>query len=140
MGEWINKLVYIHTAEHHSAIKMFKLLIYTTTCMNCESIAYSKRSQSQLYFVIYNSGRILYQSLGVGQWGDYKDIQTFPGGSDGKESAYSAGDPGFDPWVRKLLWRREWLPTPVFWPEEFHGQRSLVGYSPWGHKESDRTE
>ena len=105
--------------------------------MNCKSIAYSKRSQSQLYFVIYNSGRVLYQSLGVGQWGDYKDIQTFPGGSDGKESAYSAGDLGFDPWVRKLLWRGEWLPTPVFWPEEFHGQRS---YSPWGHKESDRTE
>ena len=35
--------------------------------------------------------------------------------------------------------RREWLPTPVFCPE-FHGQRSLAGYSPWGRKESDRTE
>ena len=33
-------------------------------------------------------------------------------------------------------WRREWLPTPVFLPGEFHGQRSLVGYSPWGHKET----
>ena len=31
-------------------------------------------------------------------------------------------------------WRREWLPTPVFLPGEFHGQRSLVGYSPWGYK------
>ena len=37
-------------------------------------------------------------------------------------------------------WRRKWLPTPVFLPGEFHGQKSLVGYSPWGHKESDRTE
>ena len=37
-------------------------------------------------------------------------------------------------------WRREWLPTLVFLPEEFYGQRSLVGYSPWGHKESDVTE
>ena len=36
-------------------------------------------------------------------------------------------------------WRREWQPTPVFLPREFHGQRSLVGYSPWGHKESDMT-
>ena len=33
--------------------------------------------------------------------------------------------------------RKEWLPTPVFLPEEFHGQRSLVGYSPWGCKELD---
>ena len=35
-------------------------------------------------------------------------------------------------WVGKIPWRRERLPTPVFWPGEFHGQRSLVGYSPWG--------
>ena len=38
---------------------------------------------------------------------------------------------GFDPLVRKIPWRREWLPAPVFLPGEFHGQRSLVGYSPW---------
>ena len=37
----------------------------------------------------------------------------FPGGSDGKESACNAGDPAFDPWVGKIPWRREWLPTPV---------------------------
>ena len=43
--------------------------------------------------------------------------------------------PGFDPWVGKIAWRREWLPTPVFWPEEFHGQRSLVGYRPWDHRD-----
>jgi len=55
----------------------------------------------------------------------------FPGGSDGKESAWNVGDPGFDPWVRKVPWIREWLPTPVFLPGEFHGQRSLAGYSPW---------
>ena len=47
--------------------------------------------------------------------------------------------PGFNPWVRKIPWRREWLPTPVFLPGESHGQRSLVGYSPWGHKELDTT-
>ena len=48
--------------------------------------------------------------------------------------------PGFDPWVRKILWRKEWLPTPAFWPGEFHGQRSLTGYSPWGRKELDTTK
>ena len=48
--------------------------------------------------------------------------------------------PGFDPWVGKFPWRREWLPTPVFLPGKFLGQRSLVGYSPWDHKESDTIE
>ena len=52
----------------------------------------------------------------------------FPGDSDGKESACNAGDPGSP--------GREWQPTPGFLPGEFHGQRSLAGYSPWGHKES----
>ena len=47
---------------------------------------------------------------------------------------------GFSPWVGKIPWRREWQPTPVFLPGEFHGQRSLVGYSSWGLKELDATE
>ena len=48
--------------------------------------------------------------------------------------------PGFDPWVRKIPWRRKWQPTPVFLPGESCGQRSLVGYSPCGRKESGMTE
>ena len=65
----------------------------------------------------------------------------FPGGSDGKKSSCNAEDPGsIDPWVGKIPWRREWQPTPVFLPGEFHGHRSLVGYSPWGCKELDMTE
>ena len=47
---------------------------------------------------------------------------------------------GFNPWVRKIPWRRAWQPTPVFLPGESHGQRSLVGYSPRGHKGLDTTE
>ena len=43
--------------------------------------------------------------------------------------------PGFDPWDGKITWKRERLPTPVFWPGEFQGL-----YSPWGHKELDTTE
>ena len=46
----------------------------------------------------------------------------------------------FHPWARKIPWRRKWQPTPVFLPGESHGQRSLVGYSPWGHKQLDMTE
>ena len=42
--------------------------------------------------------------------------------------------------VRKIPWRREWQPTTVFLPGELHGQKSQVGYSPWGHKELDTTE
>ena len=45
------------------------------------------------------------------------------------------GRPGFDPWIGKIPWRRERLPTPVFWPGEFHGL-----YGPWGRKESNTTE
>ena len=45
---------------------------------------------------------------------------------------------GFDPWVRKIPWRRKWQPAPVFLLRESHGQRSLAAYSPWGHKSRTR--
>ena len=64
----------------------------------------------------------------------------FPSGSDGKESACNAGDLGSIFWVRKIPWRRKWLHPPVFLLGEFHGQRSLVDYSPWDRKELDTTE
>ena len=51
----------------------------------------------------------------------------------GKESACHCRC-AFNPWVRKISWSRIWQPTPVFLPGEFHEQRSLVGYSPWGRK------
>ena len=50
-------------------------------------------------------------------------------GKDGKESAQNVGDLDLIPGFRKIPWRREWLPTSVFLSGEFHGQRSLVGYS-----------
>ena len=62
-----------------------------------------------------------------------------PGGSDGKVSANNAGDPG-SICVRKVLWRRKCQPTSILFPGKSHGQRSVVGYSPWGRKESDMTE
>ena len=47
---------------------------------------------------------------------------------------------GFNPWVGKFFWRRKWQPASVFLPEKSHGQRSLTGCSPWGHKESNMTD
>ena len=46
----------------------------------------------------------------------------------------------FNPWVKKIPWRRRWQPTPVFLPEKSHGKGSLMGYNPKGHKELDTTE
>ena len=60
-----------------------------------------------------------------------------------KESACQCRIPqkrGFNPWVRKILWRRRWQPTPVFLLGISHEKRSLVGYSPGGHKESEMTD
>ena len=48
--------------------------------------------------------------------------------------------PRFNPLVGKIPWRRKWQPTPVLLPGKSYGWRSLVGYSPWGRKESDTTE
>ena len=58
-----------------------------------------------------------------------------PPANTGDEKRYR-----FNPWVGKIPWRRRWQPTPVFLLGEFHGQRNLVGYSPWGHKELDTTD
>ena len=67
----------------------------------------------------------------------------FPDGSAGKESTCNAGDTGgigSIPGLGKIPCRRKWQPSPVFLPGKSHGQRSLVGYSPEGCKESDTTE
>ena len=72
----------------------------------------------------------------------------FPGGTSGKKkkkknppaNAGDMRDVEFDPWVRKIPWRRTWQPTLVFLPGDSHEQRSLVGYSPWSCKELNSTE
>ena len=64
----------------------------------------------------------------------------FPWGLRGYRIHLQCRRPKFNPWVRKIPWRMEWLPTPVFLLGKSHGEKSLVGYSQWGHKESDRTE
>ena len=67
----------------------------------------------------------------------------FPGGSVVKNPHAKGGDArdtGSIPWVEKIHWRRKWQHTPVFLPGKFHEQRSLVGYSTGGLKESDMME
>ena len=64
----------------------------------------------------------------------------FPGGSDGKASACNAGDPGSIPGLGRSPRRRKWQSTPPLLPGKSHGRRRLIGYSPWGRKESDTTE
>ena len=69
--------------------------------------------------------------------------KCFPGVGSGKEPVCQCKRHKrhqFDPWVGKIVWRRNWQPTPVVLPGKSHGQRSVVGYSPWGRKELDTTE
>ena len=58
----------------------------------------------------------------------------YPRWLSGKESTCQCGRWWFNPWLRKIPWRRKWQPPPIFLPGKSHGQRSLAGYSPWGHK------
>ena len=67
----------------------------------------------------------------------------FPGGSSGKDSACQCRRQkrcSFDPWVRKIPWRRAWQTATVFSPVKSHEQKTPAGYSSWGHKESDMAE
>ena len=69
--------------------------------------------------------------------------EAVPGGAVGKESACQCRRHkrcGFNPWIGKIPWNRKWQPTPALLPGKFHGQRSLVGYSPWDCKELDMIE
>ena len=75
----------------------------------------------------------------MGNVGYQNYYMGFPGGSDGKKSACNMGDLGSIPELGRSP-REEWQPIPVFLPGESHGQKSLVGYSPWGCKELDVTE
>ena len=85
----------------------------------------------------------------MGDLGSIPGLRRSPEGGHGNPPQYSwasfvvqrvkkppeCGRPGFDPWVEKIPWRKERLPTAVFWPGEFHGL-----HSPWGRKESDTTK
>ena len=71
-------------------------------------------------------------------WSPVTDLMGLPQWLSAKESTCQCRRHRFNPWVGKIPWRRKWQPTP--WTEESHGQKSPVGYSPWGCKELDMTE
>ena len=98
------------------------------------------------FFCIYWDGHVVFILQFVNMmnhidWFPYIEESLYPWGfpcsSVGKESACSAG---FDPWVGQIPWRSKWQPTPVSLSGKSHGQRIMVGCSPWGHKESDTTQ
>ena len=78
--------------------------------------------------------------------GLYIDIYTyggFPGGTVVRNvpaKRRRCKKQGFNPWAGKIPWSRKWQPTPVSWHGKFHGQRSLVDYTPWDHKELHMAE
>ena len=88
-------------------------------------------------------GKLKIPEMMVGKILNLTSLETFfpltvletslPGGASGKESRRCKRC-RFDPSVRKIPWRKEWLLTPVFLLEKSHGQRNLAGYSPWHHK------
>ena len=82
------------------------------------------RGATDLHFICPK----LTQLLGLPRW------------CSGKESTCQSRRHEFDPWVRKILWRRNCQPTPVFLSGKFHGQRSLAGYRPRDCKESNTIE
>ena len=107
-----------------------------------------------IYFLLCNAFSVsIHQALGfqtcyVSNWHhlisvSYCTIYRIPDGTSGKESACQCRRckrQGFNPWVGKIPQRRAWQPTPVFLPEESHGQRSLADNCPQGCKEPDTTE
>ena len=84
-------------------------------------------------------GRLPRQSRARGQDSETWCNLDFPGGSDGKASAYKVGNLGSIPGSERSPGEGNGQPTPVFLPGKSHGQMNLVGYSPWDHKESDTT-
>ena len=74
---------------------------------------------------------------------ELKEKRGFPSGASGKESSCQQRRGKrcwFDPRVRKIPWNRKWYPIPIFLPGKVHGQRSLMGYNPSGHKALDTNE
>ena len=72
-----------------------------------------------------------------------RKTEDSPGGASGKELTCQyrrCKRCGFNPWVRKIPWRRAWEPTPIFLPGESHGKRNPADYSPWRSKGLDMTE
>ena len=111
--------------------------------------AMNHSSQSAMRLYTYNNyvpTQSSFVSLPIQCSANYKTFSTLlwlPRWCSGKESAYQCRRykrRRFIPSVWKIPWSKKWQSTPAFLPGKFHGQRSLIGYNPWGCKESDTTE
>ena len=109
--------------EYYLALKKKKILIGAITCMILENIMLSAISQAQ-------KDKFCMIPL----------IWCFPGGSESKLSAIQCGRPGLNPWVGKIPGGGHGNLLQYSCLENPHGQRSLVGYSPWGCQQLDMTE
>ena len=109
----LGKCCYLHWREYSSGIRSW----YNITLLFVYSYEYSS---IPFYDFIIIFKRVY--------------VCDFSGGSDSKSVCLQCGRPGFDPWVRKIPWRKKWQPTPVFLPGKSYVWRSLVCYSPWGRK------
>ena len=99
------------------------LLVWYATCGNTCVEGERKNIKDDRKFSVWAMGRVILPRIKKSKWW-----------LSGKDSSCRCRRHGFNPWVRKVPWRRKWQPTPVFFPGKSHGQRSLVGYSPWDHK------
>ena len=124
---WIGRQILIHYATRKSCILILKdWSVFLKADYNTQEL-----------------GECSCDNLPIMIWYLIVFRQYFPGGSVGKESTCKFRRwrrCEFSTWVGKSPWKRAWQPTPVFLPRESHGQRSLAGCSPRGHKESDTTE
>ena len=136
--DWIKKLWYKYTMEYYSSIKRNTSESILTRWINLDPIIQSEVREKQMLYInayIWNlEGRYWWNCLQSSN-GDTEIEETLTDKGRGEEGAVRWMERGA--WKH---WRRQWHPTPVLLPGKSHGQRSLVGCSPWGHKESDMTE
>ena len=92
-------------------------------------------------FDYFRTTKSIFFSVGYHwNWHNLRWEVGFRNSSEVKNLPASAGDVGVIPELRRFPWSRKWPTNLVFLPGKSHGQRSLVGHSPWGHKKSDTTE
>ena len=123
-------------------LRVWKLRAFCQQHFQSQGIVLHSRVENK---VAHYSIHYIYKVLVKGEFNTMKHSFSIPWSTLGlpwwlrwRRGCLQCGRPGFDPWVRKIPWKRAWQHSPGM-PGEFHAQRSLVGYSPWGCKELDTT-
>ena len=119
--------------------------VYIRSDIHCISVVHLVASDNQTGFskkniLPYQFFKFCYKFYYLNHFKMYSSGASLVAQMVKKKICLQCGRWRFSPWFGKISWRRKWLPTPIFLPKEFHGQRSLVGYSPWDLKELDTTE